>query len=131
MKLIEKINQDFMTAYKAKEMVKKDFLGVIKTEVTKESKTPEDSYIVGKIKSMIKNAEATNSLSEAELEILNGYLPTQMTESVLKDKIKEYVNQNNINSPKEMGRVMGWLKSNYDGQYDGKMASTIVKQILS
>lgn len=131
MNLIEKINQDFMTAYKAKEMVKKDFLGVIKTEVTKESKTPEDSYIVGKIKSMIKNAEATNSLSEVELEILNGYLPTQMTESVLKDKIKEYVSQNNINSPKEMGRVMGWLKSNYDGQYDGKMASTIVKEILS
>lgn len=131
MSLIEKINQDFMMAYKAKEMEKKDFIGVVKTEVTKESKTPEDSYIVGKIKSMIKNAEATNSLSDSELEVLNGYLPTQMTETILTTVVKEYVSQNNINSPKEMGKVMSWLKSNYDGQYDGKMASKIVKQLLS
>lgn len=131
MNLIEKINQDFMAAYKAKEMEKKDFLGVVKTEVTKESKTPEDSYIVNKIKSMIKNAEATNSLSDSELEVLNGYLPIQMTETILTTVVKEYVSQNNINSPKEMGKVMGWLKSNYDGQYDGKMASKIVKQLLS
>lgn len=131
MNLIEKINQDFMVAYKAKEMEKKDFLGVVKTEVTKESKTPEDSYIVNKIKSMIKNAEATNSLSDSELEVLNGYLPIQMTETILTTVVKEYVSQNNINSPKEMGKVMGWLKSNYDGQYDGKMASKIVKQLLS
>jgi uncharacterized protein YqeY len=71
MSLIEKINKDFMLAYKAKEMEKKDFLGVLKTEVTKESKTPEDEYVVAKIKSMIKNAEATNSLSEAELSVLD------------------------------------------------------------
>ena len=71
MSLIEQINQDFMIAYKAKEMQKKDFLGVLKTEVTKETKIPEDTYIVSKIKSMIKNAAATNSLTEDELSILN------------------------------------------------------------
>ena len=75
MTLIEKISKDFTEAYKSKDMEKKNFLGVIKTEVTKESKTPEDSYIVGKLKSMIKNAEATNSLSEYELSVINEYLP--------------------------------------------------------
>jgi uncharacterized protein YqeY len=30
-----------------------------------------------------------------------------------------------------MGKVMSYLKSGYDGQYDGKMASTIIKEILS
>ena len=82
MKLIERISNDFTEAYKAKDMDKKNFLGVIKTEVTKESKTPEDSYIIRKIKSMIKNAEATNSLTDNELSILNEYLPTQMTEEI-------------------------------------------------
>ena len=82
MKLIERISNDFTEAYKAKDMDKKNFLGVIKTEVTKESKTPEDSYIISKIKSMIKNAEATNSLTDNELSILNEYLPTQMTEEI-------------------------------------------------
>jgi len=29
-----------------------------------------------------------------------------------------------------MGRVMGFLKQNFDGQYDGKKASTLAKTIL-
>jgi uncharacterized protein len=131
MSLIEKINEDFMTAYKAKEMGRKDFLGVLKTEVTKESKTPEDTYVVGKIKSMIKNAESTNSLSEMELNILNGYLPKQMGVDEIKEVIKNFVTQNNVNSPKEMGRVMSYLKSNFDGQYDGKVASNLIKEVLA
>jgi uncharacterized protein len=130
MKLISRINEDFMLAYKAKEMEKKDFLGVLKTEVTKESKTPEDGYVVGKIKSMIKNAESTNSLSEMELTILNDYLPKQMEVDEIKQIVVDFVNENNINSPKEMGKVMSYLKTNFDGQYDGKVASNLIKEVL-
>jgi uncharacterized protein YqeY len=131
MSLIEKINKDFMLAYKAKEMEKKDFLGVLKTEVTKESKTPEDEYVVAKIKSMIKNAEATNSLSEAELSVLETYLPTQLSEVELEVIINEFITRMGLNTPRDMGKVMSYLKTEYDGQYDGKVASTITKKILS
>jgi len=131
MNLIETINADFMTAYKEKNMEKKDFLGVLKTEVTKESKTPDDMYVIGKIKSMIKNAEATNSLSENELEILNGYLPKQLTEEELKEKISNIINDNGFSGGKDMGKVMGLLKEGFDGQYDGKMASQLVKTLLN
>ncbi len=130
MKLIERISNDFTEAYKAKDMDKKNFLGVIKTEVTKESKTPEDSYIISKIKSMIKNAEATNSLTDNELSILNEYLPTQMTEETLRDAIKLLIDDYELSSLKEMGKVMTYLKNNFDGQYDGRMASTITKELL-
>lgn len=129
--LIEQISKDFMAAYKAKEMEKKDFLGVLKTEVTKETKTPEDTYVVGKIKSMIKNAAATNSLSESELEILNQYLPAQMSESDLRSEIELIINTNSYDGMKDMGKVMGELKANYDGQYDGGIASKIIKEILA
>jgi uncharacterized protein YqeY len=131
MSLIEKINKDFMLAYKAKEMEKKDFLGVLKTEVTKESKTPEDEYVVAKIKSMIKNAEATNSLSEAELSVLETYLPTQLSEVELEVIINEFITTMGLNTPRDMGKVMSYLKTEYDGQYDGKVASNITKKILS
>lgn len=129
--LIEQISKDFMAAYKAKEMEKKDFLGVLKTEVTKESKTPEDTYVVAKIKSMIKNAAATNSLSESELEILNQYLPAQMSESDLRSEIELIINTNSYDGMKDMGKVMGQLKTNYDGQYDGAIASKIIKEMLN
>lgn len=131
MSLIEKISGDFMAAYKAKDMVKKDFLGVLKTEVTKETKTPEDNFVVNKIKSMIKNAESTNSLSEEELIILNSYLPKQYTEDELKEIIQTIMGENNFSSPSDMGKVMGFLKSKYDGQYDGKLASKITKDLLN
>jgi len=131
MNLIETINADFMTAYKEKNMEKKDFLGVLKTEVTKESKTPDDMYVIGKIKSMIKNAEATNSLSENELEILNGYLPKQLTEEEITTFISNIITDNGFSGGKDMGKVMGLLKEGFDGQYDGKMASQLVKTLLN
>ena len=111
-------------------MVRWPFLGVIRTEVTKESKTPEDSYIVSKLKSMIKNAESTNSLSSEELLILDDYLPTQISEDALTDKIKGLIVKESLTSVRDMGKVMAHLKSNFDGQYDGKLASTITKNLL-
>jgi uncharacterized protein YqeY len=127
MNLIETISNDFMTAYKAKEIEKKDFLGVLKTEITKESKTPEDALVISKIKSMIKSAEATNSLSEFELNILEGYLPKQLTNEQLTEIVSDYISENeNAN----MGQIMGFLKDSYNGQYDGRLASTVVKELL-
>ena len=128
--LIERINFDFTEAYKAKDMDTKNFLGVLKTEVTKDDKNPDDSHIIAKIKSMIKNAEATNSLSELELTVLNRYLPSQMSDSLLEDRIRFYMSVEKIDSPNQMGKVMGFLKQNFDGQYDGKKASNIAKTIL-
>ncbi len=130
MTLIEQIGKDFITAYKAKEMEKKDFLGLLKSEVTKESKTPDDAYVVNKIKSMIKSAEATNSLSEDELEYMNTYLPKQMTEEELDNVIACFKVELNVTDMSGMGKIMGALKKDYNGQYDGKLASTIIKQNL-
>ena len=131
MSIIEKISKDFMSAYKDKDMEKKNFLGVIKTEVTKETKTPEDNYVVGKLKSMVKNAQSTNSLTEYELNIINDYLPTQMTEDVLRETIGNFITKEDLSTMKDMGKIMGYLKSNFEGEYDGKLASTIIKELLT
>jgi len=130
MKLIEQIGADFMAAYKAKEMEKKDFLGVLRTEVTKESKNPEDAFVVSKIKTMIKNAEATNSLTPFELDILNGYLPNQLTEDELRNILKDEVANSGYKHMSDMGKLMLFLKNNHGGTYDGKMASILVKEFL-
>jgi uncharacterized protein YqeY len=131
MTLIEKISADFLSAYKNKEMDKKDFLGLLKSEVTRDEKLPSDSIVISKIKSMIKSAESTNSLTDMELSILQQYLPAQMSESDLTEVINNFMLSNGIKSIKEMGKVMGWLKSEYGGKYDGAIASNIIKNILS
>ena len=133
MKLIEQINVDMISAYKARNTEAKTILGVLKGAVTKVNKVPEDSEIVSSVKSMItthnKSMEKHNAptLSDVEIGILEGYLPSQLTETDLESIVEKYLEDNEVNS---MGQIMGHLKSNYGGQYDGKMASTLVKTFL-
>ena len=135
MKLIEKISADFIVAFKASKgneakKLEKDFLGLLKSEFTRESKTPEDAFIVSKIKAMIKNAAATDSLNEFELSILNGYLPKQLTEVELLDILNKEAKTQGYKMMSDMGKMMSFLKNNYGGLYDGKVASTLVKSLL-
>lgn len=131
MKLLDRINSDFMAAYKAKETLKKNFLGLIKSEVTKESKEPTDQYIVSKIKSMIKAAADTDSLTAEEISWMTPYLPQQLTSEQLEEIISNFINREEISGPREIGKVMKYLKENFEGEYDGKLASGIIKKILS
>lgn len=130
MKLLEIINKDFKEAYLKREMVKKDYLGFLKSEVTKETKTPDDAYILGKFKAMVKNGIETNSLTEFELNILRGYIPSQMSKDKLSDIIGEFIKLNGLESKRNMGVVMTHLKDTYPGEYDGKMASELVRELL-
>jgi uncharacterized protein YqeY len=128
--LINKINEDFKSAFKARKMEEKDFLGVLKVEVTKETKEPSDDKVVATIQSMIKNGKKSDSITSDEMEILERYLPQMMSDSDLEGRIGIYISAEKISGMQNMGKVMGWLKENYSGQYDGKKASDLVKKSL-
>lgn len=130
MELLNKIKEDFMSAYKAKDMERKNYLGFLKSEVTKETKTPDDAYIIGKFKAMVKNSVETSSLNELELAVLNSYIPKQMSEEDLSVLIGEWIGAKKLSGTQDMGKVMTYLKTNYAGEYDGRMASTLAKELL-
>lgn len=128
--LLEKINNDFVTAFKARDMEKKNFLGVLKGEVTRDNKEPNDSEVISKIESMLKNNNKSmeksgiSSLSDMELLTLESYLPKQMTEAEIDSKLKEVVNggANNI------GAIMAAFKGL---PVDMKLVSEKAKQTLN
>ena len=136
MTLIEKINADIITAYKAKTKEgneTKALLTTLKGMSTKVNKVPKDEEVIATIKSMIKGHTdsvekySAPTLTDLELTVLNGYLPKQMTDAELIEVVKGFVAENpTVN----MGGVMSHLKANFDGTYDGKSASQIVKSIL-
>lgn len=66
-----------------------------------------------------------------ELEIYDEFLPTQMTEDELRINIKDIIDVNGFTTMKDMGKIMGKLRENYAGLYDGKMASGIIKILLN
>ena len=66
----------------------------------------------------------------AEIKIIEGYLPKQMSEAEAKAAIAAVIKETGAESPKDMGRVMGALKSRYAGQMDFGKASAMVKELL-
>jgi uncharacterized protein len=66
-----------------------------------------------------------------EIAIIEQFLPKQMSEDETRAAVRELVSSLGASSVKDMGKVMGALKSSYAGQLDMTKASAIVKEVLS
>lgn len=128
MNLRERINQDFLSAYKEKNMAKKTFLGVIKGEIDNlQGKGIEinDDSIMGILKAMEKSLKLTNNeQSLMELEYLKVYLPTMLSEDEIRKIIVE-LKEKEVTSIKD---VMGYFNSNYRGLVDNSIVAKIIKE---
>ena len=68
---------------------------------------------------------------EAEIQIINLFLPKQKNEIETEKIIHELIKNNNFNSLKDMGKLMSFLKADYSGEIDMGMAGKIAKSQLS
>ncbi len=71
------------------------------------------------------------SKQEAELAMLELYMPKQLSAAELRKVISEVIDSEEEKSMKLMGKVMATLKTKHDGQYDGKVASAMVRELLN
>ena len=66
-----------------------------------------------------------------ELEVINRYLPKQLSEEELKEELKTIISELGAAGPQDMGKVMGTATKKLAGKADGKTISTMVKVILT
>ena len=66
----------------------------------------------------------------AEIAVLSEYLPEKLDETATSALVEQVISETGASSPKDMGRVMGELKSRAAGQIDMGMVSAIVKARL-
>ena len=66
----------------------------------------------------------------AELEILNAYLPQMMSEDDLRILVKKVVEDTGASSLSDIGKVMPEVMKQSAGKADGKMAQYIVRDLL-
>ena len=66
----------------------------------------------------------------AEIEIINTFLPKQLSEEETRKICKEIVETLGASSAKDMGKVMGSLKQQYSDSIDFTKASAIIKSLL-
>jgi uncharacterized protein len=67
---------------------------------------------------------------QAEVEVINAYLPRQMDETGIRNAIAAAVAETGASSMKDMGKVVAALKAQYAGQMDFAKASPMVKTAL-
>lgn len=68
---------------------------------------------------------------EAEIAILQGFLPQQLSEAELSSLVAEAVATTGATSPRDLGKVMGWLSPRTRGRADGKRLSELVTAALA
>ncbi|PZR40327.1 MAG: glutamyl-tRNA amidotransferase [Azospira oryzae] len=66
-----------------------------------------------------------------QLEVINRYLPKQLTEEELTVEVKKIIEQVGAKGPQDMGKVMGTATKQLAGKADGKVISELVKKILT
>lgn len=110
--LKQQINSDYMSAFKTKDNLTKNILSVVKGEIQTIEKNQnienlsddEIIKILNKMAKSLRESIQTSSSSElvSELEIIEKYLPKQMSESEISEKIDDLISNGVIT----MGDVM-------------------------
>jgi hypothetical protein len=103
--LKQKINDDYIVAFKNKDNLKKNLLGTIRGEIQNQEKnlmvenlSDEDiikiiTKVSKSIKEMVEKSNGENQKNAIqELEIVQNYLPKQMNEKEIENKIDELIN---------------------------------------
>ena len=145
--LLSSIQEEVKTALKSGEKFKASTLRLIvsalKLEEKNKAKALTDNEALEILTKMIKQRkdsisqfETANRMELAqkekdEIEIIQNYLPEQLSEEELSVLINEVIKEINAESIKDMGKVMGILKPKITGKADAGIASGLVKKLLS
>jgi uncharacterized protein len=68
---------------------------------------------------------------QEEIEVIEKFLPKQLSAEELKDIIAAIIKDTGASSPADMGKVMGAASRQLAGKADGKTISAVVKELLS
>jgi uncharacterized protein YqeY len=145
--LRERINEDMKAAMRAKEAARLSAIrllqAAIKQKEVDERITLDDTAVLGIVEKLIKQrkdsieqfakAGRTDLVNkeQAELDLLSGYLPQQMSDAELDKAIAAAIAESGAAGPQAMGKVMAILKPRIAGRADMGKASALVKQRLA
>ena len=152
MTLREKINEQFNAALKSKNKTLVStfrlILAAIKerdiaNRTSEKKEAVKDVEIIKVLRKMKKQRQDSAELykrgerqellevEEAEIKIIDSFLPKQLNEDETKKICKEAIESLGASSIKDMGKIMGQIKQKYSDSIDFSKANAIVKGLLS
>jgi len=148
MSLQQQITEQLKAAMKAKDTVALESLRAIKSAIlltqtqagAKELTADDEIKLVQKLVKQRKDSaeifrqqgrEDLAEPEEAQIKIIEQFLPEQLDEAAIANIVEEIIAQTNADGMKDMGKVMGMASKQLAGKADGKTISTIVRQKLA
>lgn len=134
--MLNKLKEDRMQARKDGVKIKANILTTLVGEVETNLKRDANFDVIKLIQKFVKNNEETlkslgdidsnvDNVLKTEIQILTEYLPKQLT----KDEIRVIILNISKDTNGNIGMIMKHFKENYSGQYDGRIVSTLVKDL--
>ena len=147
MSITERVQSDLSAAAKAQDRPRVAALRLLIDALQKEAKQAraeldEQGEIAVLKRERKRRAEAADAYrkggrtdaaqaEEAEAELIDAYLPAQISDDELQQLIADAVAETGAQSAKEMGRVMSAVMSKAAGRADGRRVSELVKERLA
>jgi len=145
--LKEQIKSDIKDAMRAKDVTKRDTLRNINTAIKQieidERRELNDTEVEAILTKYLKQREDALkqfkeakrddlvAKEEAEIAIVKAYLPEPLSDEELKNLVIEVSKELNATSMKDMGKVMGAIKSKVGSRADGGKVNKFFKEIIS
>ncbi len=146
MTLKEQLFEDLKSAMKEKDTIRKDTVQLIRSgilQIEKDQKIElDDQGVIEVIAKQLKSRRDSmpdyvksgrQDLVEKlnrEIEILLNYLPEQLSESEIQKVIEQTIAEIGATSIKDLGNVMKAVNPKIKGRADGKVVSSLVKEML-
>ena len=147
MALRERLDEDLKSAMRARDSLRMNTIRGLKSAVKYREielmKPLDEAGILGVAATEIKrrrdsveqyragNRPDLADKEEAEIRLLQDYLPQQLPAAELEAKVDEVIARVGAKGPKDMGAVMKALLPEVQGRADGKVVSELVKQRLA
>lgn len=145
--LKDRIVSDMKDAMRAKDAVRLESIRLLRAAIQRrevdERVDLTDQDVVSVVQKMVKQGKDSIALFEqggredlvqkeaATLAVLEIYLPEQLDEEALLVLIEKAVSESGAETVRDMGKVMGLLKPQVQGQADMGVVSGLIKQKLS
>ena len=147
MSLQQRIQTDTTAAMRSGDALRRDVLRMVANaayaiEKKQGRALSEDEYVsvlTREVKTRRESVEAYRtggredlaSREEAEIAILAGYLPEALSDEELDALVARAIAETGASTPRDLGKVMGWLSPHTRGRADGKVVSGKVAAALA
>src|SRR5512132_406425 len=141
MALAEQLRQDLATSMKAGEKDRVGTLRLVLSELQKAAKdgTGDELAVLRRERKRRHESAAAfreggrpelAEAEEAEAEVIETYLPAELSDDELRAIVADAVAETGASSPKDMGQVMKASMARVDGRADGKRVSALAQEAL-